>query len=96
MPRLMPLAFGTTRQWMQRYDLTLDPEFVRLIDAQLLISAQTTSQYVNALYSATALDLVRQGTYSLEGGMGGIAETLAEKLTTLGGQVLYRRNVMWN
>ena len=93
MPRLLPLAFGTARQWMQRYDLTRDPEVVRLIDAQLLISAQTTSQHVNALYSATALDLVRQGTYSFEGGMGGIAETLADKLTTLGGQVLYRRNV---
>ncbi len=93
MPRLMPLAFGTTRQWLQRHDLTLDPEFVRLIDAQLLISAQTTSQYANALYSATALDLVRQGTYSLEGGMGSIAETLAERLVALGGQVLYRRQV---
>ena len=30
------------------------------IDAQLLISAQTTSESANALYSAAALDLARQ------------------------------------
>lgn len=91
--RALPLPFSTARQWMQRHNLTRDPEFVRLIDAQLLISAQTTSEHANALYSATALDLVRQGTYSLEGGMGSIAETLAERLVSLGGQVLYRRQV---
>ena len=90
---MLPLALGTARQWLQQHNLTRDPEFVRLIDAQLLISAQTTSQHANALYSATALDLVRQGTYTLEGGMGSIAETLAERLTSLGGQVLYRRQV---
>lgn len=91
--RGMPLALGTARQWLQRHGLTRNPEFVRLIDAQLLISAQTTIQHANALYSATALDLVRQGTYSLERGMGSIAETLAERLASLGGQVLYRRQV---
>lgn len=93
LPRLLPLALGTTRQWLQRHHLTRDPEFVRLIDAQLLISAQTTSQHANALYSATALDLARQGTYVLEGGMGRIAETLADSLVARGGQVHYRRQV---
>jgi C-3',4' desaturase CrtD len=91
--RLLPLAFGTAGGWMRRHHLAQDAEFVRLIDAQLLISAQTTSQHANALYSATALDLVRQGTYAVEGGMGGIAEALAARLAALGGQVLYRRRV---
>jgi phytoene dehydrogenase-like protein len=78
---------------MHQHRLTDDPDFMRLMDAQLLISAQTTISDANALYSATALDLVRQGTYAVEGGMGGIAEMLASRLTDLGGQVLYRKRV---
>jgi C-3',4' desaturase CrtD len=91
--RLLPFVFATTQQWMQRHGLADDAEFVRLIDAQLLISAQTTSQHANALYSATALDLARQGTYQVQGGMGTIAQTLVDKLVALGGRVLYRHPV---
>lgn len=91
--RLLPYVTATTQQWMNRHGLADDAEFVRLIDAQLLISAQTTSGAANALYSAAALDLARQGTYQVEGGMGTIAQTLADKLTALGGRVLYRKQV---
>jgi C-3',4' desaturase CrtD len=91
--RLLPYVAATTRQWMKRHGLADDAEFVRLIDAQLLISAQTTSGDANALYSAAALDLARQGTYQVQGGMGTIAQTLADKLTALGGRVLYRKQV---
>ena len=40
----------------------------RFIDAQLLIAAQTTSVHANALYSAAALDLSRQGVFILKAG----------------------------
>jgi C-3',4' desaturase CrtD len=63
------------------------------VDAQLLISAQTTSRYANALYGASALDLPRRGVVHLEGGMGAIAGTLAEAVRQNGGQVLYRQEV---
>jgi len=70
------------------------PENLRLfIDAQLLISAQTTSKYANALYGASALDLPRRGVVHLEGGMGAIANTLAEAVRKNGGKVLFRQAV---
>lgn len=70
-------------------------EALRLfIDAQLLISAQTTSENAVALYAASALDLPRRGVVHLEGGMGTIAETLAQAVRQHGGRVLYRQEVV--
>jgi C-3',4' desaturase CrtD len=63
------------------------------IDAQLLISAQTTSERANALYAASALDLPRRGAVHLMGGMGAIASQLAQAVEDHGGRVLYRRRV---
>jgi C-3',4' desaturase CrtD len=63
------------------------------VDAQLLIAAQTTSPYANALYGAAALDLPRRGVVHLKGGMGTIAETLAQAVHHNGGQIGYRQQV---
>lgn len=63
------------------------------VDAQLLISAQTTSSNANALYGAAALDLPRRGVVHLQGGMGTIAERLVHAIRQHGGQVLYRQEV---
>lgn len=90
---LLPLALGNVKGWLRRNALADDPAFLRFIDAQLLISAQATSERVNALYGATALDLARQGVYHVEGGIGGLAETLVNKVRELGGEVLYRHSV---
>jgi len=70
------------------------PESLRLFaDAQLLISAQATSERANALYGAAALDLPRRGVVHLAGGMGSIAETLVAAVRRNGGNVLYRHEV---
>ncbi len=90
---LLPLALQTTYQWIEQYGLARHSDFVRFLDAQLLISAQTTSQYSNALYSAIALDLARQGVYHVHGGIGGIADTLVAKIRELGGDILFRQRV---
>jgi C-3',4' desaturase CrtD len=67
------------------------PDRLRLfLDAQLLISAQTTSPYANALYSAAALDLPRRGVVHLTGGMGAIAQTLADAVQRHGGKIHFR------
>ncbi|MEM7034436.1 MAG: NAD(P)/FAD-dependent oxidoreductase [Chloroflexota bacterium] len=71
----------------------LSPRLKQFVDAQLLIAAQTTSQYANALYGASALDLPRRGVVHLEGGIGGIATTLANAVKKHGGQVHYRQEV---
>ena len=91
--RVLPFAFTSVHDWLRWHGLHHDQAFVRFLDAQLLIAAQTTSRHTNALYGATALDLARQGVYHVEGGIGGIAETLARKLTDLGGRILYRHRV---
>jgi phytoene dehydrogenase-like protein len=64
------------------------------VDAQLLIAAQTTSSYANALYGAAALDLPRRGVVHMEGGMGTIAETLVGSVRQNGGRVLYRQEAL--
>lgn len=70
------------------------PDRLRLfVDAQLLISAQTTSSAANALYAASALDLPRRGTVHLAGGMGAISQTLTEAVRRNGGRVRYRQEV---
>jgi C-3',4' desaturase CrtD len=61
------------------------------VDAQLLIAAQTTSRYTNALYGASALDLPRRGVVHAQGGMGTIAGMLVEAVRRNGGQVLFRQ-----
>lgn len=91
--KIIPFALMSAKQWMGFHGLNDNAEFVRFIDGQLLISAQTTSANAYALYSATALDLARQGVYHAEGGIGAIAEQLVEKIRALGGDVLFRQNV---
>jgi len=65
----------------------------QFVDAQLLISAQTTSGYANALYGASALDLPRRAVVHLEGGIGAIAQGLANAVCQNGGKVYYRQPV---
>jgi len=89
---LLPLVFASTRDWLRRRGHT-DPAFERFLDAQLLISAQTTAANANAVYSATALDLARQGVYHVRGGMGGVAAALVDKIGALGGEVRFRQRV---
>lgn len=91
--RAAPFALLTAHDWLRLRGLAADRAFTRFIDGQLLISAQTTSRHANAMYSATALDLARQGVYHVERGIGGIAETLVEAIRGMGGRVLYRQRV---
>lgn len=91
--RLMPFIFSSVYDWTKRHNLHKHPAFMRFLDGQLLISAQTTTKNANALYGATALDLARQGVYHVEGGIGGLAATLVATLESLDGQVVYRQRV---
>jgi C-3',4' desaturase CrtD len=91
--RALPYVFSTVADWLRRFNLAGDPAFRRFLDGQLLISAQTTTPHVNALWGATALDLARQGVFHVAGGMGGLAEALVERVRAFGGEVIFRRNV---
>lgn len=63
------------------------------IDGQLLIAAQATSQHTFSLYGASALDLPRRGIVHMNGGMGGIADTLVQAVRNNGGEVKFRQEV---
>ncbi len=69
------------------------PPLRQFVDAQLLIAAQTTSANANALYGASALDLPRRGVVHLQGGIGAIAQTLAQAVQDNGGAMRYRQEV---
>ena len=87
------LILDTLRQ--VRAHLPLSAEKLRqFVDAQLLISAQTTSGYANALYGSAALDLARQGVAHIPGGMGGMADKLVGVIRDHGGQVYFRQEVL--
>lgn len=72
---------------------TPDPIFKTFLDAQLLISAQTTSDYTHALYGSAALDLPRRGVNYVQGGMGALAQTLVQWIRAHGGEIMYRQPV---
>jgi C-3',4' desaturase CrtD len=91
--KLLPFAFMTVKQWAAMHRMTADKAFMRFIDATLLISAQATSHDVNALYGATAMDLARQGVYHVEGGIGGIADTLVQAIRQAGAVVAFKHPV---
>ncbi|MBN1928411.1 MAG: FAD-dependent oxidoreductase [Chlorobiaceae bacterium] len=91
--RLLPFAGRTALEWLRHHRLHDDPDFVRFIDAQLLISAQTTSRHANALNAAIALDLPVAGTWRVDGGIGAVARRLAESIERDGGAVLYGKKV---
>ncbi len=68
-------------------------DLLTFLDGQLLIAAQGVARNTNGLYGAVALDLYRRGVAHVAGGVGGIAETLANAVESQGGQVLYRHEV---
>ena len=91
---LLPFARKTALEWLASHGLDNDSDFVRFIDAQLLISVQTTSQHANAINAAIALDLPVAGAYHVKGGIGTVSRMLADSIAENGGAVLYRKQVI--
>lgn len=87
--RALPYLRHTIRDIAPRHD----PLFTAFLDGQLLISAQTTSPFANALYGSAALDLPRRGVNHVQGGIGALADTLVNWIRQQGGEVLFRQKV---
>ncbi len=86
-PALVLDTFSTVSRHLKNQSKNLQ----LFVDAQLLISAQTTSQNANSLYGASALDLPRRGVAHLEGGMEAVANSLVAAIRSNGGKVLFRK-----
>ena len=88
----LPHLFETMGDWAHRSGIT-DRAALTFLDAQLLISAQTTSAHASALFGAAATDLPRKGVTHPEGGIGGISDQLVEAIRANGGTVHFRQEV---
>ncbi len=91
-PSILPAIPYVTRT-IDSLPLGNDPLFRTFLDAQLLISAQTTADRAGALYGSAALDLPRRGVHHVSGGIGSLAKTLVAWIRAHGGQVHYRQRV---
>lgn len=87
--KALPHLFETAGAWARRSGLH-DGAALTFLNAQLLISAQTTADNASALFGAAAYDLPRKGVNHVEGGIGTIAVQLVEALKKFGGQIHYR------
>jgi C-3',4' desaturase CrtD len=63
------------------------------VDAQLLITAQAPARDTDLAFGATALDIAREGTYHLPGGISDIAVALAHAVRRFGGSIRYNTDV---
>lgn len=108
LPQDVPSALATLRAFRPRHlellgtlgrtVATLFPAdaSVRLrafVDAQLLIGAQVGADEADLAYGAVALDLAREGTYHLRGGVGTLATALGRAVRRSGGEIAYGRSV---
>lgn len=92
-PQMLPSLLRDAFQPVAQHLPDSSPNLRQFIDAQLLISAQATSQQVYALYGAAALDLPRRGVAHLHGGMGAVSDLLVQAVRQNGGQVHFRQEV---
>ena len=63
------------------------------IDLQLLITAQSPALATDLAFGAAALDIAREGTFHLDGGIATIATALARSIRHFGGTIAYRTDV---
>jgi len=70
------------------------PRFRRFIDVQLQLLTQCSSDACSHLRAATALDIPRRCTYSIEGGAPALAAKLADSIKQSGGKIRYDTPVL--
>jgi len=87
------LAATLGRTVADLYPPDASPLLRTFVDAQLLITAQAGAHEADLAYGATALDLARDGTFHLPGGIAAIAIALARAVRRAGGTIRYGRRV---
>jgi len=92
-PAHLALAGTLGRTVADLYPPDAGPLLRTFVDAQLLITAQARAEEADLAYGATALDLARDGTFHLPGGIAAIAIALARAVRRAGGTIRYGRRV---
>ncbi len=88
-PAQLPLLEAFGRTVADLYPSGAGRRLRAFVDAQLMITAQACAEDVDLAYGATALDLAREGTFHLAGGVGAIATALARCVRKNGGTIAY-------
>jgi C-3',4' desaturase CrtD len=86
-------AFTTTAQVLRRHGLDGNERFVRFLNEQLLITAQSTIDKTPFLFAAPALCYTNYANYNLPGGMIMLSAELMRVIGLHGGSVLLRKRV---
>ena len=85
-------AFVSTRKVMRKFGVD-DERFLRFVNEQLLISAQSVADDTPFLFAAPALCYTNYANFYLKGGMIGLAAALIAKIGEYGGEVRLRTPV---
>jgi C-3',4' desaturase CrtD len=85
-------AFTDTATLVRRMGIT-NPAFMKFIDEQLLISAQSKADETPFLFAAPALCYTNYGNYYVPGGLIRMAEAVQSYIEQQGGKFLFHRKV---
>lgn len=90
---LLPSAFRTMQDVLQKYGLHQNRLFTDFVNEQLLITAQNHAHEVNELFGATALCYTLYSNYYVDGGLINLVKPIVSYLSENGGEVKYGHDV---
>ncbi len=91
---LLPGAFRSMQDVLQKYGLLQNRLFVDFVNEQLLITAQNHLEEVNELFGATALCYTLFGNYYVDGGLINLVKPVADYITANGSEILLGQSVL--
>ncbi len=89
---ILPYAFKSVREICFENGLS-NPNFIRLLDEQLMISAQAKTSDTPMIFGAPALTYTNYTNYYSEGGLLEFIRVLQKRLESTGGELRLRRRV---
>lgn len=92
--KLLPGAFRTMQDLLDRYDLLQHKTFVGFVNEQLLITAQNDATEVNELFGATALCYTLYDNYYVDGGLQNLVKPVVAYCKAQGGDFKFGQEVV--
>ncbi|GAB3195749.1 phytoene dehydrogenase-like protein [Pontibacter aydingkolensis] len=90
---LLPAAFNTMQDVLEKYGLHQNQLFVDFVNEQLLITAQNHAGEVNELFGATALCYTLYSNYYVDGGLINLVNPVVTYIISNGGAIKYGQQV---
>lgn len=90
---LLRYAFVSVKDILKKMKLDTNPDFVRFIDEQLMITAQNTSEHVNMFIGGAMLCYTNYTNYYAWGGLISFVTVFTNFIEKHGGTILYENKV---